>query len=99
MKAKIRVKNPFKVLVANQMYNHMAKDSHVSEWGIDSNGYIYFHYLNGNTKKYSRSEFIKIAREWEADLRLLMDLEEFEKHKKFTGEDIVNPFTDVNNEY
>ena len=63
MKAKIRVKKPFRVESANELYEVMGElNSYVMEYGIDTNGEIYFHYLNGITERFSRREFIKMAR-------------------------------------
>lgn len=62
MKAQIRKINPFKVSVANELYNRMSNNSDVQEYGIDTNGKVYFHYLNGITKRFTRKKFIKMAR-------------------------------------
>ena len=61
--AKIRVRNPFRVEKANELYEVMGElNSWAEEWGIDTNGRIYFHYRSGVTDRYSRREFIKLAR-------------------------------------
>lgn len=62
MKSAIKKQNPFKVEKANELYAKMANDSDVYEYGIDTSGKIYFAYLNGNIKRYSRREFIKMSR-------------------------------------
>ena len=63
MQAKIRIQNPFRLSVANRLYAKMASNSDVYEYGIDTRGNIYFAYLNGNVKRYTRKEFIKISKD------------------------------------
>lgn len=64
MKAQIRKQKPFRVAVANEMYEVMgANNSWCQEYGIDTYGHIYFHYRNGITDRYTRREFIKMARQ------------------------------------
>ena len=58
------MKKIFRVHNAQVLFNRMSKDSNCIEYGVDSNKKIYFHYANGITKRYTRSEFIKIAREF-----------------------------------
>lgn len=62
MQAKIKEKTPFRVASANKLYAKMATDSDVYEYGIDTNGNIYFAYLNGIIKRYSRRSFIQMSR-------------------------------------
>lgn len=65
MKAQIRKQNPFRVKEANSLYDKKANNSDVYEYGIDTNGKIYFAYLNGIVKRYSRREFINMSRQFE----------------------------------
>ena len=62
MKAKIRVINPFRFEKANKLYNEIASNSDVYEYGIDTNGKIYFAYINGIVKRFTRTDFIKMSR-------------------------------------
>ncbi len=62
MKAKIKATNPFRVKKANELYNKIASNSDVYEYGIDTNGKIYFAYINGNVKRFTRPDFIKMSR-------------------------------------
>ena len=50
-----------------KLFDKMGSYSDVSEYGVDFHGKIYFHYLNGNTERYTRREFIKMAEELEAE--------------------------------
>ena len=58
------MKKIFRVHNAQVLFNRMSADSDCIESGVDSNKKIYFHYANGIVKRYTRSEFIKIAREF-----------------------------------
>ena len=62
MKAQIRKQNPFRVEAANDLYNKYAANSDVYEYGIDTNGDIYFAYMNGVIRRYSRRQFINMSR-------------------------------------
>jgi hypothetical protein len=64
MKAKIRAKAEtiFRNQDAIDYYNRLASDLYVYEYGIDTEGKIYFAWLNGNVDRYSRREFLRIAR-------------------------------------
>lgn len=46
---------------AIELYEKFAKDSNVYEYGVDSEGNIYFAFANGVIKRYTRREFVKIA--------------------------------------
>lgn len=43
-------------------YDRLASNPDVCEHGIDDQGRIYFHYLNGLTFRYTRSQFYKICK-------------------------------------
>lgn len=58
------MKKIFRVHNAQVFFNRMSKDSNCIESGVDDKGMIYFAYANGIVKRYTRSEFIKIAREF-----------------------------------
>ncbi len=61
---KDQITNPFRVELANELYAAMGEsNSWCQEYGIDTNGNIYFHYQNGTTDRYTRTEFIKMARQ------------------------------------
>jgi len=62
MKAKIRIEKPFRIEVANNLYKEMSMNNDCYEFGVDTYGFIYFAMLNGNIERYSRLEFIKIAK-------------------------------------
>lgn len=67
-KAKTRAKafaiKPFRDEKVNEYYKMEGEDnSWCYEWGIDSNGNIYFAYRNGVVDRFKRREFIKIARQ------------------------------------
>lgn len=47
--------------IAQAYYEEMANGMYVIESGVDSTGLIYFHYANGEVKRFTRSQFIKIA--------------------------------------
>ena len=49
---------------AQILFDKMSKDSYIYESGIDKNGLLYFAYLNGIVKRYTRREFISLAREY-----------------------------------
>jgi hypothetical protein len=67
-KAKIRIENPFRAESVNALYRaEGAENSWCTEHGIDTNGNIYFHYLNGVTERFSRKEYIKRSRQIEQD--------------------------------
>jgi flagellar hook protein FlgE len=64
MKAKIKIENPFKDEKVNEYFEVQGKlNSYCKEYGIDSNGKVYFQYMNGITERFSRREFIKKARD------------------------------------
>ena len=63
MKAKIKLEVAFRNEKAQELYTEMANNHNVWEYGIDNNGKIYFSYHNGVTKRYTRAEFIKLAKE------------------------------------
>jgi len=65
MKTQIKVKAEkiFRNQNAINYYNKLANNSYISEYGIDSNGKVYFAWLNGNIDRYSRGEFLKLAEE------------------------------------
>lgn len=46
---------------AQALYNKYAADSDVYQHGIDSTGKIYFAYVNGVVKRYTRREFLQMA--------------------------------------
>ncbi|WP_291866623.1 hypothetical protein [Maribacter sp.] len=63
MKAKINKQNPFRIDEANKLYKKMGElNSDCVEYGIDTNGLVYFSYMNGVVKRFTRTEFIKISR-------------------------------------
>ncbi len=63
MKPKIKIKNPFRVKEANELYKIKGElNSDCQEYGIDENGNVYFHYLNGITNRFTRKQFIKKSR-------------------------------------
>lgn len=64
MEAKIRAKAEmiFKNQKAIEYYNQLVSDTHVYEFGVDTNNNIYFAFLNGNIERYSRNKFLKLAK-------------------------------------
>ena len=64
MKTQIRAKAEkiFRNQTAINYYNHLSTNSNVYEYGVDTNGQIYFAWLNGNIDRYSRCEFLKLAK-------------------------------------
>lgn len=56
-------KKIFKNQSVIKLYNDMSERNHIIEHGKDNKGNIYFHWANGNTDRYSRKEFIKMAKE------------------------------------
>jgi len=62
MKAKIKATNPFRVEKANKLYHEIASNPDVYEYGIDTNGRIYFAYINGMVQRFTRPDFIKMSR-------------------------------------
>ncbi len=65
MKATVNPKeNPFKNVYAARRYEELSQNALVYESGIDTNGKVYFAWLNGNIERYTRSEFIKKAKEY-----------------------------------
>ena len=64
MKAKIKIEKHFKDEKVNEYFEVQGKlNSYCKEYGIDSNGKVFFHYKNGITERFSRREFIKKAKE------------------------------------
>jgi hypothetical protein len=63
MKAQIRKEKPFRITEANQLYSKISNETDCYEHGIDTNGHIYFAFINGIVKRYSRREFIKMSRD------------------------------------
>jgi hypothetical protein len=65
MKTKIKVKAEkiFRNQDAINYYNQLSINSHVSEFGVDSNGKIYIAWLNGNIDRYTRREFLKLSKD------------------------------------
>ncbi len=49
---------------AQTLFEKMSADSYVYESGVDNYGRIYFAYLNGVVKRYTRREFISLAKEY-----------------------------------
>ena len=68
MKARIKAKKVFRNKDAQWMYEKISKDSHVYEYGIDTNGMIYFAWLNGLVERHTRRDFIKMAKEYRNEL-------------------------------
>ena len=52
---------------AKKLYNVMRNRTHIIEYGKDSYGSIYFHWANGNTDRYTRKEFLKMAKQDDND--------------------------------
>lgn len=63
MRTKINAKanEIFRNEKAIELYEKFVNDSSVYEYGVDSEGNIYFAFLNGVIKRYPRREFVKIA--------------------------------------
>lgn len=54
-------KKVFRNINAQRLFDRMRVNSDVYEYGVDNCGNIFFAYLNGVVKRYSRKEFIKMA--------------------------------------
>lgn len=69
MEAKIRAKaeNIFRNKDAINYYNTLSNNSYIYEYGIDTNGKIYFAWLNGSVDRYSRKEFLKESKDTEIE--------------------------------
>ena len=50
---------------AQRLLEKKASDSDVWEYGVDDIGQIYFAYANGVVERYTRREFIKLAKDEE----------------------------------
>ena len=48
---------------AQKLFDEMREGPYVQDYGIDSDGDIYFLALNGVVRRYTRREFIKLANE------------------------------------
>lgn len=57
---------------AQRLLEKKASDSNVWEYGVDDIGQIYFAYANGVVVRYTRREFIKLAKDEEICFRLLI---------------------------
>lgn len=53
---------PFRNKVAQAYYEQKAKNNYIYEYGVDTNGKIYFAWLNGNVERYTRTQFIAEAK-------------------------------------
>ena len=64
MEAKVRGKaeDLFNNETAKDYYRFLINDSDVYEYGLDSNGKIYFAYLNGVINRFTRYQFLKAAK-------------------------------------
>lgn len=54
-------KQVFRNVAAQECFDRMRNDSDIYDYGIDNQGFVFFAYLNGIVKRYSRQEFIQIA--------------------------------------
>ena len=57
---------------AQRLLEKKASDSDVWEYGVDDIGQIYFAYANGVVERYTRREFIKLAKDEEICFRLII---------------------------
>jgi len=48
---------------AVEAFDNISKDSDVYESGVDNKGNIYFAYMNGVVKRYTRRDFLKLAKQ------------------------------------
>jgi len=53
----------FKSKEAIRLYNKMKYDSDIYQCGLDEKGKIYFAWLNGNIDRYTRPQFLKMAKQ------------------------------------
>ena len=69
MQAKVRAKaeDLFNNETAKDYYRFLINDSYVYEYGLDSNGEIYFAYLNGVIDRFTRYQFLKAAKGFYSD--------------------------------
>lgn len=63
MKAKIKVSADklFRNKDAKSLYAKMSTQLRIIDFGQDSKGCIYFHFVNGNTDRYTRREFLALV--------------------------------------
>lgn len=59
------VKKIFRNPQAQRLLEKKASDRDVCEYGVDDIGQIYFAYMNGVVERYTRREFIKLAKDEE----------------------------------
>lgn len=59
------IKKIFRNPQAQRLFEKKASDRDVCEYGVDDIGQIYFAYMNGVVERYSRREFIKLAKDEE----------------------------------
>lgn len=64
-KAVIFAEKVFKNKEAQALYEQEILYPYVIEYGIDTNGKIYFHHANGNVYRYTRKEYLKRAKGFE----------------------------------
>lgn len=60
----------FKSVNAKNYYKEIVKNDDIYEHGIDTNGQIYFAYLNGLVTRQSRTSFLRDANDWVDSKRL-----------------------------
>lgn len=56
-------KHVFRNAAAQECFDKMRNDSDVMDYGIDDRGFLFFAYLNGIVKRFTRREFIRMAEE------------------------------------
>ncbi len=49
---------------AISLYNEKSTNGNVYEYGVDSHGDVYFAWLNGNIERYTRKQFISLAKKY-----------------------------------
>ena len=59
------IKKIFRNPQAQRLLEKKANDSDVWDYGVDDIGQIYFAYMNGVVERYTRREFIKLAKDEE----------------------------------
>lgn len=57
----------FKSVNAQNLYKNIIKNDHIYEHGIDTDGQIYFAYLNGLVTRQSRASFLRDSNVWAAE--------------------------------
>lgn len=62
LRKKLLGEKVFRNIEAQRLFDVYRNDSNVWDYGVDNNGKIYFAYLNGVVERYTRRQFIQMAK-------------------------------------